>query len=114
MAGYIKENYPKITVYTDVKDYQVTLEAVLNGKAYAAALNTQVGAVLAQKLYPGKFSLPDRGYQEIPIGLAVMKGKQDFLLKKFNDGLKAILSDRTYDKIFAKWGVPAATKPGTR
>lgn len=114
LAGYIKENYPKITVYTDVKDYQVTLEAVLNGKAYAAALNTQVGAVLAQKLYPGKFSLPDRGYQEIPIGLAVMKGKQDFLLKKFNDGLKAILSDGTYDKIIAKWGVPAATKPGTR
>jgi ABC-type amino acid transport substrate-binding protein len=114
LAGYIKEKYPKITVYTDVKDYQATLQAVLDGKAYAAALNTQVGAVLAQKLYPGRFSLPDRGYQEIPIGLAVMKGKQDLLLKKFNDGLKAILSDGTYDRIIAKWGVPAATKPGAR
>jgi hypothetical protein len=39
LAGYIEEKYPKITVYTDVKDYQATLEAVLDGKAYAAALN---------------------------------------------------------------------------
>jgi ABC-type amino acid transport substrate-binding protein len=114
LAGYIKEKYPKITVYTDVKDYQATLQAVLDEKAYAAALNTQVGAVLAQKLYPGKFSLPDKGYQEIPIGVAVMKGKQEVLLKKFNEGLKAILSDGTYDSIIAKWGVPAATKPRPR
>ncbi len=114
LAGYIKEKYPKVTVYTDVKDYEATLQAVLDGKAYAAALNTQVGAVLAQKLFPGKFSLPDRGYQEIPIGMAVMKGKQDLLLKKFNEGLKEILSDGTYDRIIAKWGVPAATKPHVR
>jgi polar amino acid transport system substrate-binding protein len=114
LVGYIKEKYPKIAVYTDVKDYQATLQAVLDGKAYAAALNTQVGAVLAQKLFPGKFSLPDRGYQEIPIGVAVMKGKQGFLLKKFNEGLKAILSDGTYDRIIVKWGVPAATKPSAR
>jgi ABC-type amino acid transport substrate-binding protein len=113
LAGYIKEKYPKITVYTDVKDYQATLQAVLDGKAYAAALNTQVGAVLAQKLFPGKFSLPDKGYQEIPIGVAGMKGKEDFLLNKFNEGLKAILTDGTYDRIITKWGVPTSTRPGT-
>ena len=114
LAGYIKEKYPNVIVYTDVKDYEATLQAVLDGKAYAAALNTQVGAVLAQKIFPGKFSLPGRGYQEIPIGIAVMKGSHGSLLKKFNEGLKAILSDGTYDKIIAKWGVPAATKPPIR
>ena len=111
LAAYIKNKYPKITLVTDVKDYPETLEAVLNGKAYAAALNTQVGAVLAQKLFPGKFSLPTKGYLEIPIGVAVTKGKQDFLLTKFNAGLKTILSDGTYDGIIAKWGVAQATKP---
>jgi len=111
LAGYIKKNFPRVNVLTDVKDYNATLEAVLDGKADAAALNTQVGAVLAQKSFPGKFSLPEKGFLEIPIGVAVMKGKRDYLLMKLNEGLKAIMADGTYDKIIAKWGVPLTTKP---
>jgi ABC-type amino acid transport substrate-binding protein len=73
-----------------------------------------VGAVLAQSLFPGKFSLPSKGFLEVPIGVAVLKEKQDDLLVRFNEGLKAILADGTYDKIIAKWGVPASTKPSRR
>jgi polar amino acid transport system substrate-binding protein len=111
LAGYIKKNFPKVNVLTDVKDYNATLEAVLDGKADAAALNTQVGAVLAQKVFPNRFSLPPKGFLEIPIGVAVLKGKQDHLLRKLNEVLKAIMADGTYDKIIAKWGVPLTTKP---
>lgn len=114
LAEYIREKFPKVNLYTDVNDYQATLEAVLNGKADAAALNTQVGAVLAQNLFPGKFSLPSKGFLEVPIGVAVLKGKQDRLLIRFNEGLRAILADGTYDKIITKWGVPASTKPSSR
>ena len=114
LAEYIREKFPKVNLYTDVKDYQATLEAVLNGKADAAALNTQVGAVLAQNLFPGKFSLPSKGFLEVPIGVAVLKGKQDDLLIRFNEGLRAMLADGTYDKIITKWGVPASTKPSGR
>ena len=111
LADYIRKNFPKVYLYTDVKDYQATLEAVLDGKAEAAALNTQAGAVLAESLFPGKFTLPSKGFLEVPIGIAVLKGKRDALLKIFNEGLKAVLVDGTYDSIIAKWKVPATTKP---
>ncbi|HOW55846.1 MAG TPA: transporter substrate-binding domain-containing protein [Syntrophorhabdaceae bacterium] len=111
LAGYIKKNSPGIKLLTDVKDYSATLEAVLNGKADAAALNTQVGAVLARGSFPGKFSMPEKGFLEIPIGVAVAKGKHGNFLAKLNEGLKAIMADGTYDKIIKKWGVPLTTKP---
>lgn len=114
LAGYIQKQFPKVNVLTDVKDYTETLKVVLDGKADAAALNTQVGAVLARRLFPGKFSLPDKGFLEVPIGLGVLKGKQGYLLTKFNEGLKVIMEDGTYDKIVEKWGVPGATKPSKR
>jgi ABC-type amino acid transport substrate-binding protein len=114
LADFIREKFPKVNLYTDVKDYQATLEAVLNGKADAAALNTQAGAVLGQNLFPGKFSHPSKGFLEVPIGIAVLKGKQNDLLGRFNEGLRAVLADGTYDKIIAKWGVPASTKPSNR
>jgi polar amino acid transport system substrate-binding protein len=111
LAGYIKKNFPGVKVFTDVKDYKSTLEMVLDVKADAAALNTQVGAVLARGSFPGKFSMPEKGFLEIPIGVAVAKGKHGDFLAKFNNGLKAIMADGTYDRIMAKWGVPATTKP---
>jgi ABC-type amino acid transport substrate-binding protein len=111
LAGYIKKNFPGVKVFTDVNDYKSTLEMVLDGKADAAALNTQVGAVLVRGSFPGKFSMPEKGFLEIPIGVAVAKGKHGDFLAKFNNGLKAIMADGTYDRIMAKWGVPATTKP---
>ena len=110
LAGYIQRRFPKVNVLTTVKDYTETLQVVLDGKADAAALNTQVGAVLVKQLFPGKFSLPEKGFLEVPIGMGVLKGKQGYFLTKLNDGLKAIMSDGTYDKIFERWGVPGSTK----
>jgi ABC-type amino acid transport substrate-binding protein len=114
LAGYIQKKFPKVTVLTAVKDYPETLKVVLDGKADAAALNTQAGTVLAKQLFPGKFSLPEKGFLEVPIGVGVPKGKQSYLLTKFNEGLNEILADGTYDKIVKKWGVPGATKPSKR
>jgi ABC-type amino acid transport substrate-binding protein len=52
-----------------------------------------------------------KGFLEIPVGVAVAKGKHGDFLAKLNKGLKAIMVDGTYDRIIAKWGVPATTKP---
>jgi len=104
----------KVKMLTDVKDYTETLQAVLDGKADAAALNTQSGAVLAKQLFEGKFLLPQKGFLEVPIGIGVLKGKQEHFLNRFNEGLKAVLADGTYDKLVEKWGVPPATKPANR
>ena len=99
LAGYIEKRFPKVKVLTDVKDYTETLQAVVDGKADAAALNTQAGSVLARQLFPGKFSMPEKGFLEVPIGVGVLRGKQGYLLTKFNEGLKIVLSDGTYDKL---------------
>jgi len=114
LAGYIQEKFPRVKMLTEVKDYTETLQAVLDGKADAAALNTQSGAVLAKQKFAGKFMLPQKGFLEVPIGIGVLKGKQEYFLTKFNEGLKAVLADGTYDKLVEKWGVPAATKPSNR
>ena len=114
LAGYIQEKFPKVKLLTEVKDYTETLQVVLDGKADAAALNTQSGAVLAKQLFAGKFLLPRKGFLEVPIGIGVVKGKQDYFLTQFNVGLKTVLADGTYDKLVEKWGVPAATKPSNR
>lgn len=111
LAGFIQKNFPKVNVLTDVKSYAETLQAVLDGKADAGALNTQAGTVLAREMFPGRFSLPDKGFLETPIGVGVMKGRHGDFLRKLNEGLKTILTDGTYDKILAKWGVGGATKP---
>jgi polar amino acid transport system substrate-binding protein len=36
-------------------------------------------------------------------GLVVRKGQMKELLQAFNEGLKKIKADGTYDKIYAKW-----------
>jgi cystine transport system substrate-binding protein len=114
LAGYIGKKFPKVKAVTDVKSYMETLQAVVDGKADAAALNTQSGSVLAAQMFPGKFALPEKGFLEVPIGVGVLKGKQGLLLTKFNKGLKIVLSDGTYDTLVKKWGVPPATKPEKR
>jgi ABC-type amino acid transport substrate-binding protein len=114
LAGYIEKKFPKVKALTDVKNYMETLQAVVDGKAEAAALNTQSGSSLARRRFPGKFSLPEKGFLEVPIGIGVLRGKQGYLLTKFNEGLKKVISDGTYDKLVKKWGVPPATKPEKR
>jgi ABC-type amino acid transport substrate-binding protein len=114
LAGYIEKNFPKVRVMTDVKSYTETLQAVVDGKADAAALNTQAGSVLAGQLFPGRFSMPEKGFLDIPIGIGVLKGMHGDLLTRFNEGLKLILADGTYDRLLNKWGVPEATRPSQR
>ncbi len=111
LAGYIQKNFPRVRVLTEVKDYTEALRTVVDGKADAAALNTQCGAVLANELFLGQFSLPEKGFLEIPIGVGVLKNKHGDFLVKVNEGLKRIMVDGTYDGIIKKWGVSGATKP---
>lgn len=61
----------------------------------------------------GKFkTVSDKEFVPEQYGIAVKKGNAE-LLGKLNDGLKAIKSDGTYDKIYAKYfgAAPAAAAP---
>ncbi|MWN30839.1 MULTISPECIES: basic amino acid ABC transporter substrate-binding protein [unclassified Gilliamella] len=56
------------------------------------------------KMHPGKdFNLiSDSNFESQYFGIAVAKGNQK-LNDKINDGLKKIVADGTYDKIYRKW-----------
>lgn len=61
----------------------------------------------------GKFkTVSDKEFVPEQYGIAVKKGNAE-MLGKLNDGLKAIKSDGTYDKIYAKYfgAAPAAAAP---
>lgn len=114
LAGYIEKNFPRVKVLTEVGSYTETLQAVVEGRADAAALNRQAASVLARQLFPGQFSLPDKGFLEVPFGVGVLKGRHKSLLARFNDGLKIIISDGRYDELLKKWGLPKDVKPTMR
>lgn len=111
LAGYIQEKFPTVNLISTAKDYPGAMKMVLDGKADAAALNTQVGAYLANQLFPGAFTLPQKSFLEIPIGAAVLKGKHALFLKQLNGGLRDIMISGTYDKIMRKWNMPVGAKP---
>lgn len=103
LKKYLQESFPKAKLLL-VQDYPESLRTVLNGKGDAAALNIHVGSHLARQLFPGRFTLPEKIFLEVSVGVAVLKGNQAFLLNQINEGLRHIREDGTYHQIFKKWG----------
>jgi ABC-type amino acid transport substrate-binding protein len=99
LTGYIQKRFQKVELLL-VKDYLLSLKAVLDGKAEAAALNIHVGSHLANQLFPGKFILPKKVSFKTPVAIAVSKSGQASFLKKFNESLKKIKKSGTNKKIF--------------
>jgi len=106
LTEYLQRSLPK-TKFLLVQDYPESLRAVLNGEADAAALNIHVGSHLAGRLFPGRFTFPNKIFLEVPLGVAVLKGSPSFFLNPINEGLKHIREDGTYDQILKKWVVPS-------
>jgi ABC-type amino acid transport substrate-binding protein len=102
LAGYIRKHFPQVHLLT-VNDYPETLETVLDKKADAAALNLHAGRQLASRLFPDRFSLPERAFVDVPLAIAVLKNQRSALLKKFNEGLRHIKEDGSYSAILKKW-----------
>jgi len=102
LAKYLQETFPKAKVVL-VQDYPESLQTVLDGKGDAAALNIHVGSHLARQLFPGRFTLPDKIFLEVSVGVAVLKGNLSFLLNQINEGLRHIRRDGTYQQILKNW-----------
>ena len=67
--------------------YDACFQAVLDGRADAAALNLDVGRERAERDYPGKFVLPKRPFLPVRMSLACRRSDSAQLLDKFNEGL---------------------------
>jgi polar amino acid transport system substrate-binding protein len=102
LAAYLRNAVPKAQLEV-TEDYETSLERLVSGKADAAALNFQAGAMIANKLYPGKVSVPDKMFLVLPFSAAVLKGKNADFVTRFNKGLADIRADGTFERINKSW-----------
>ncbi len=102
LAAYLRKTVPKAQLEV-TEDYETSLERLVTGKADAAALNFQAGAMIANKLYPGKVSIPDKMFLALPFSAAVLRGRNAEFVTRFNKGLADIRADGTFERINKSW-----------
>jgi polar amino acid transport system substrate-binding protein len=96
-----------------LKEYDtidLALLDLLNSNLDAVVVDTPVAAdyVLASDQFKGKLKIVGKPFTDEYYGLCVRKGQMKDLLTAFNDGLKKVKADGSYDKAYAKWiGVSA-------
>ena len=96
LVAYIRNSYSAVTV-VPAADYEESLKLLVEGKADAAALNDVVGGALAARLYPGKVTPAARRFLEIPLCIAVAKGKCQAFIDDFDRGLAELRADGGWD-----------------
>jgi polar amino acid transport system substrate-binding protein len=102
LVPYLQKNAPDLKLVI-TKNYEDSLTKIVNGEADAAALNFQVGASMATRLFPGKVTMPKTMFEELPDTVAVTKGQHADLLKRLNAGIAAIRADGTWEQINKRW-----------
>jgi ABC-type amino acid transport substrate-binding protein len=102
LAAFIRKTAPEVNLVV-TEDYETSLARLVAGEAYAAALNYQAGTMIANRICPGKVTAPGAMFLELPLGAAVIKGRNAELLAGLNSGLAAIRADGTWDRINNDW-----------
>lgn len=102
LAAIIRGTAPTVNLSVTT-DYAQSLQRVVEGKADAAALNYQAGAMIAARLYADQITVPRKMFQETPLAVGAPKGKQSEILARLSRGLEAIRADDTWQKINASW-----------
>ncbi|MET0867636.1 MAG: transporter substrate-binding domain-containing protein [Pseudorhodoplanes sp.] len=102
LAAFIGKTAPAVKLEV-TEDYETSLERLVGGKADAAALNVQAGAMIANKLYPGKVTVAQKMFLELPFSAAVLKGQNAEFVTRFNKGLADIRADGTFERINKSW-----------
>jgi polar amino acid transport system substrate-binding protein len=102
LAAFIRQHAPAVNLSLTT-DYEQSLGRVVGGIADAAALNFQAGAVIANRLYPGRFTIPQRMFEENASAVAVPKGHHAEVIARLSRGLNAIRADGTWKEINVRW-----------
>jgi ABC-type amino acid transport substrate-binding protein len=89
LAGVIAQRYPRVKL-VKVADYPAALNAALDGKADAAALNIHVGAYLVRRDFAGRFHLPKKPFLSIDLAFCCLAGAHDDLLAAIDTALAAL------------------------
>jgi len=102
LYAQIESGFPGLRLRDGVS-YEDSFDALLAGQADVAALNLQVGLLLARTKYPGRFGLPTVPCIPVPLAFAVPKGASNELLGRFGVHLAALKAEGTAERIAEKW-----------
>jgi polar amino acid transport system substrate-binding protein len=102
IAAFVKRTAPNVKLVVTV-DYEDSLGRLARGEADAAVLSYHVGQRFVDRLYPGQISRSSKMFLELPLAVAVAKGKNEPLLTKLNQGIAAIRADGTWKQINDRW-----------
>jgi len=102
LYAQIAREFPEVKLRDGV-NYEASFESLLAGQADVAALNLQVGLLLAKRKFPGKFGLPTAPYVPVPLAFAVPKGASQELLRSFDAHLAALKGEGAADRIAETW-----------
>jgi polar amino acid transport system substrate-binding protein len=94
---------PSVTVNAYPDQNQANL-AISSGRAQVGMADSPVAAYIV-KQSKGQFKLSGKAYANAPYGIAIPKNSG--LAKPFLAAVKALMTDGSYKKILAKWGVQA-------
>lgn len=103
-GALVVQEMPNVTL-KEYDNIDLAFLDLANRNVDAVVVDTPVAAdyALASDQFKGKLKIVGDPFTEEYYGLVVKKGAMQDLLKLFNDGLKKIQADGTYDKIYAKW-----------
>ena len=90
----------KLVVTTDYED---SLGRLVRGEAAAAVLSYHVGHRIANQLYPDQVIRSPNMFLELPLAVAVPKGKRAELLIRLNAGIAAVRADGTWQQMNDHW-----------
>jgi ABC-type amino acid transport substrate-binding protein len=107
LLGHLRASFPEVEVLA-VSDYESALRAVVEGLAEAAALNLHVGAQLAERLWPGRFRMPDRAYLPTALGVGFARGREGSWLAHFARGFEAVREDGTWMRVMSEAKLPTS------
>lgn len=102
IAAFVKRTAPTVKLVVTV-DYEDSLRRLVDGEADAAVLSYHVGQRFVDRLYPGQISRSPNMFLELPLAVAVAKGKNGPLLTKLNEGIATIRADGTWKQINDRW-----------
>jgi polar amino acid transport system substrate-binding protein len=105
LVGYIASHFPKVTLIQS-DDYDESLAQLMRGDADAAALNLQVGAAMVAQQWSKSIRTPQRAFLDLPLAVAVSRGKNAELISELNETLEAMRVDGTLDEVVMRWKAP--------
>ena len=102
LYAQIEREHPRVRLRDGV-DYEGSFNALLAGQADVAALNLQVGLLLARRKYADKFGLPTSPFVPVPLAFAVPKRTSGDLMRGFDAHLAALKAEGAVERIAEAW-----------